>query len=121
MLQHVRNMRQNPTDFERLLWNRLRRRQLGGFKFRRQHQVGLYICDFVCVAAKVVIELDGGQHADQRAYDARRDYFLKSAGFCVLRFWNGDVMNGTEEVLETIFAALTRAFDPSAPAGHLPM
>jgi len=114
-------MRQNPTDFERCLWNHLRRRQLSGFKFRRQHQVGLYICDFVCIAAKVVIELDGSHHVDQSAYDARRDRFLRSAGFCVLRFWNSDVKNGTEDVLEAILRALTRASDPSAPPGHLPI
>ena len=86
------------TNAERLLWSRLRRRQLAGFKFRRQHQISLYTCDFV--------SLDGSQHVDRKAYDARRDGFLRSAGFRVLRFWNGDVMSQTDGVVETIYAAL---------------
>jgi very-short-patch-repair endonuclease len=108
MLRHVRDLRKNSTDAEGRLWSRLRRRQLSGFKFRRQHQVGLYICDFVCVEASVVVELDGSQHVDRMAYDDRRDRFLRSAGFRVLRFWNNDVMARTEQVLETIFEALHR-------------
>jgi len=111
----------NATDAERLLWSRLRRRQLAGFKFRRQHQVGLYICDFACLDQRLVVELDGSQHAENLAYDTRRDQFLRSAGFRVLRFWNNDVMAHTEDVLDTIHAALDRTTDPSAPSGHLPI
>ena len=113
MRRHVRSLRENPTDAERILWSRLRRRQLGGFKFRRQHQVGLYICDFASLDGAVVVELDGSQHANQMSYDARRDHFLRSAGFRVLRFWNGEVLSEAEGVLETIFEALTRGSDPS--------
>ena len=108
MLRHVRDLRKNATDAERRLWRHLRRRGLGGFRFRRQHPVGLYICDFVCVEASVVVELDGSQHVDRTAYDARRDRFLRSAGFRVLRFWNGDAMARTAQVLDTIFEALHR-------------
>ena len=121
MRQYARSLRKNQTDAERLLWSRLRRRQVAGFKFRRQHQVGLYICDFACVEALVVVELDGGQHAENLQYDMRRDRFLRSAGFEVLRFWNNDVLGRTEEVLDTIYSALDGSSDPSAPAGHLPI
>lgn len=86
----------------------MRRRELGGFKFRRQHPVGPFVCDFVCLEAGVAIELDGSQHVDLDLYDARRDAFLKAAGFRVLRFWNADVLMRVESVLETIFQALHR-------------
>ena len=108
MLKHVRSLRRDMTDAERRLWSRLRRRQMAGFKFRRQHQVGLYICDFACVEAGVAIELDGSQHVEQAAYDLRRDAFLRAAGFRVLRFWNGDVLVRTDDVVETIYEALYR-------------
>ena len=108
MRRYVRELRKIATDAERILWSRLRRRQLAGFKFRRQHQVGLYICDFASLDASLIVELDGSQHVDQAVYDARRDGFLRSAGFRVLRFWNGDVLHRTEQVVETIFEALHR-------------
>jgi very-short-patch-repair endonuclease len=108
MLNYARNLRQNLTNAECMLWSRLRRRQLAGFKFRRQHMVGPYICDFVCSEAAIVIELDGSQHLDAAAYDARRDSFLREKGFRILRFWNGHVLRETENVIETIFEALHR-------------
>ena len=108
MRRRVRELRGNLTEAERLLWSRLRRRQLGGFKFRRQHQIGLYICDFVSLDSRIVVELDGSQHVDRLVYDERRDNFLRSAGFRVLRFWNGDVHARIENVVETIFAAMHR-------------
>jgi len=101
-------LRGNATDAERRLWSRLRDRQLGGFKFRRQRPIGPYICDFVCLSAAVAVELDGSQHVDDAAYDARRDAILRSNGFRVLRFWNADVMARLDGVLETIFEALHR-------------
>jgi very-short-patch-repair endonuclease len=106
MLRHVRTLRKDQTESERLLWSRLRRRQVGGFKFRRQHQVGLYICDFASLDGQVVVELDGSQPLSRAAYDVRRDHFLTSAGFRVLRFWNGDVMAKPDDVLDTIYQAL---------------
>jgi len=104
--RHVRQLRKDPTNAERLLWSRLRRRQLDGFKFRRQHQIGLYICDFASLDAAVVVELDGSQHVDRHDYDLRRDNFLRSAGFRVLRFWNNDVLVNLDGVVETIYEAL---------------
>ncbi len=94
---------------ERLLWSRLRGRQLGGFKFRRQVPVDRYVADFACIEAKVIVELDGGQHADQIDYDAARTLVLEQAGFEVLRFWNPRVREEIEGVLEEILAALTQA------------
>jgi very-short-patch-repair endonuclease len=108
MLRYGRDLRKNPTDSERLLWSHLRRRQLAGFKFRRQHSIGPFICDFACVEASVIVELDGSQHAERSDYDQRRDAFLRSKGFRVLRFWNGDVLSQTETVLETLYEALHR-------------
>jgi very-short-patch-repair endonuclease len=103
---HVRSLRKDLTSAERLLWSRLRRRQLAGFKFRRQHQIGLYICDFASLDGSIIVELDGSQHVDRKTYDGRRDGFLRSAGFRVLRFWNDDVLARTDQVVETIYAAL---------------
>jgi len=108
MRRYVRDLRNHPTDAERVLWNHLRRRQLAGLRFRRQHQIGVYICDFASVEARVVVELDGSQHVERMSYDERRDTFLRSAGFRVLRFWNDDVLMRTEQVLETIYEALYR-------------
>jgi len=105
---YARDLRNNATDAERRLWNRLRRRQLGGFKFRRQHPIGRYVCDFVCLEAAVVVEIDGSQHVIDAPYDANRDTFLRSNGFRVLRFWNGDVLSRTDSIVETIFEALYR-------------
>ena len=108
MKSYAQDLRNNATDAERRLWGHLRRRQLGGFKFRRQRPIGRYICDFVCLEASVVIELDGSQHVVDVPYDANRDAFLQSAGYRVLRFWNGDVLARTDSVVETIFEALYR-------------
>jgi very-short-patch-repair endonuclease len=105
---YARELRNNSTKAERRLWGRLQRRQLGGFKFRRQRPVGPYICDFVCLEASMVIELDGSQHVAQAPYNANRDSFLRSNGFRVLRFWNGDVLSQTDTVVETIYEALHR-------------
>jgi len=108
MLLYARTLRLEQTNPERLLWSRIRRRQLGGFKFRRQHQIGLYMYDFASIDGRLIVELDGSQHANRVAYDERRDSFLRSAGFRVLRFWNGDVLAQLENVVETIFEALHR-------------
>ncbi len=104
----VRDLRRNPTDAERHLWYGLRLHQLGGFKFRRQRPIGPYVCDFVCVSAALVVELDGSQHAAQAAYDAARNAFLRKRGCRVLRFWNQDVLSRTEAVMDTIFEVLHR-------------
>jgi very-short-patch-repair endonuclease len=108
MNRFARALRKDPTDAERHLWNYLRARRFDGFKFRRQRPFGRYVLDFVCLEARIAIELDGSQHAEQLAYDERRDAFIRSYGIRVLRFWNSDVLSKTETVLETIYAALHR-------------
>ena len=108
MNSYARDLRSNATEAERLLWRHLRRRQLNGFKFRRQHPIGPHICDFVCLEASIAIELDGHQHIARASYDANRDAFLRMNGFRVLRFWNTDVLSYTASIVETIHEALYR-------------
>jgi very-short-patch-repair endonuclease len=87
----ARGMRRDPTDAEKRMWRLLRDRRLGQFKFRRQETLGRYIVDFVCLEHKLIIELDGSQHAENE-YDVDRDDWLVSRGFTVLRFWNNEVL-----------------------------
>jgi len=101
LTERARAMRREPTDAERALWRMLRGGQLGGWKFRRQTPIGRYIADFVCFEAKLIVECDGGQHADS-AHDARRDAWFQSQGFAVLRFWNGEVLEHPAGVAERI-------------------
>ena len=89
------------TDAEQMLWRRLRGCQIKGCKFRRQHPFGDYILDFVCLEAKLVIEVDGGQH-NESAQDVVRDRVLVNADFRVMRFWNNQVLNEIEPVVESI-------------------
>ena len=103
----ARNLRKNQTDAEKALWRQLRARQLQGYKFRRQHPVGRDITDFCCLDAKLIIELDGGQHADQQAQDEQRTTALKIEGFTVLRFWNNEIFENLDGVLEVIAKRLT--------------
>ena len=105
-LKRAKALRQSRSDAEGLLWHYLRKKQLDGHKFRRQQPIGRYIVDFVCMAEKLVIELDGGQHSTQRAYDEQRDQFLTERGYRVLRFWNSVVFENCYGVLESILAAL---------------
>lgn len=102
----ARELRTDSTDAERELWNRLRQRQLKNFRFRRQHPVGRYIADFACPEAGLIVELDGGHHLAQAEADARRTSDLECAGYCVLRFWNDDVLKKTDDVVAAIFNAL---------------
>ena len=97
-----RALRNNMSDAEQVLWNVLRGRQVSGLKFRRQHPFGNYILDFVCLENKLVIEVDGGQHGQQAGYDESRTQELQTAGFCVLRFWNNEVLKEIESVKEKI-------------------
>ena len=110
-------MRQNPTDAERKLWQRLRKIAIGDVHFRRQATIGPYFADFACHAIRLVIELDGGQHADCSADQIRTDY-LNEQGYRVLRFWNNEVLENIEGVVETIMSAVSVAPptpDPSPP------
>lgn len=97
-------LRKTSTDVERLLWSRLRAGRFENMKFRRQHPIGSYIVDFVCLERKLVIELDGGQHAmpEEIMKDRRRDVWLEKEGYMVLRFWDNEVLTNTDEVLEVI-------------------
>jgi very-short-patch-repair endonuclease len=101
-----RRLRAAPTEAERILWRRLCRRQLDGCKFRRQHPFRDYILDFVCLDRMVVVEVDGSQHATNVDADAGRTSVLEGAGFLVLRFWNNQVFNDIDGVLEAILQAL---------------
>ena len=100
LVTHARDLRRNLTDAETLLWKELRRRILGA-KFRRQVPIGSYIVDFACLPRKLLIEVDGGQHLESQA-DTERDRWLRSRGFRVLRFWNNEVFQNLQGVLETI-------------------
>ncbi len=102
----ARALRKRQTDAEAILWSRLRNRQLEGFKFRRQVPLLGYIADFVSHDAKLIIELDGGQHAEQVEADQKRTLDLEAAGFLVLRFWNADIFTNLDGVLTTIHATL---------------
>ena len=98
----ARSLRKDQTDAENLLWYRLRNRQLLGLKFRRQRPVGKYIADFACLEIGLAIELDGGQHLEQLAYDQRRAQEMGALGFQTLRFWDNQVLNEIEAVMEKI-------------------
>lgn len=102
--QNARNLKQNMTLAEQRLWYHLRSKRLNGIKFRRQQTIGRYIVDFVSMEHKVIIELDGGQHAEQMEYDHARTEFLTSQGYRVVRFWNNEVLQQTETVLEKILS-----------------
>jgi very-short-patch-repair endonuclease len=104
--ERVRSLRRNATRAELKLWNRLRARAVRGFKFVRQEPIGRYVADFVCRERRLVVEVDGGQHAESRR-DAARDRFLEARGYRVLRFWNNDVNGNIDGVLETIAIALS--------------
>ena len=106
------------TDAERALWRLLRDRQLSGFKFRRQQPMRRYILDFVCFSHRLVIEVDGGQHADVSEYDQRRTEFLNREGFSVLRFWNNEVLQNREGVCERILEGLAPSPRPSPTRGE---
>jgi very-short-patch-repair endonuclease len=107
----ARALRRNSTRAELLLWNKLRARQLGGFKFIRQEPIGRYVVDFVCRDRRVIVEVDGGQHADSVS-DFVRDRWLRDHNYRVLRFWNNDVIGNIEGVLETIVGELLAETPP---------
>jgi len=111
----ARMLRKRSTSAENLLWQQLRGRQLEGHKFRRQQPVGPYILDFVNFEKRIVIELDGGQHAIKKDSDKKRDQWLKVEGFKVLRFWNNDIFENLEGSLEVI---RKRLLSPSPDPSH---
>jgi very-short-patch-repair endonuclease len=114
----ARALRHAPTDAERKLWYLLRSLKPLGLHFRRQAPIGIYIADFVWHAGKIVVELDGSQHADLRsAHDAKRTEWLQSQGYRVLRFWNNDVLKTPRSVGEAILAASKNPTPNPSPQG----
>ena len=112
----ARRLRRDQTDAERVLWFRLRDRRLAGWKFRRQAPIDRYVVDFVCADARLIVELDGGQHTERAEQDAARTAILQSMGYLVLRFWDNDVLANTDGVVETILNALQQqAPEPPHP------
>ena len=102
----AKRLRRNSTDAERKLWRHLRSRQLGGHRLRRQQPIGPYIVDFVCLELKLIVEVDGSQHAELVGRDEKRSAWLESRGFQVLRFWNNQVLAEIEGVTQAIMMAL---------------
>jgi len=98
----AKTLRKNFTETERLLWRHLRAKQMKGYKFRRQEPIGPYVVDFICQEAKVIIEVDGGQHSVEKERDLERDRWLEEQGYKVLRFWNNEVLTNIHGALEVI-------------------
>ena len=116
--QFARALRHNQTDTERELWQLLRRRELAGFKFRRQVPLGEYVADFVCLSERLIVELDGGQHLGRADHDAWQTAWLESQNFRVVRFWNNDVFEQREAVLQTILSSLVTPHPNPLPQGE---
>ena len=103
---NARDLRKKMTEAERAMWSLLRCKQLEGRRFRKQVPIGKYIVDFVCLDARIIIEVDGGQHSDAAPADIVRDAWLLSQNFRGLRFWNNDVLKNPEGVMQVILKAL---------------
>ncbi len=112
----AKGLRKRSTDVEHLLWHRLRAGRFDGMKFRRQHPIGQYIVDFICLERKLIIELDGGQHTlpDEILKDRKRDAWLEKEGYTVMRFWDNEVLTNTSGILEAIRERL-RTPSPQSP------
>lgn len=117
-LINAKTLRTHQTEAEQRLWYHLRTRRFMGLKFKRQKPMGRYITDFVCMERRLIIEIDGGQHAEQLEYDQHRDVWLRSQGYTVLRFWNNEVMQQLEGVLEQIRIASTLSPTPLPKMGE---
>ena len=115
LLKFAKSMRHKPTDSEAAMWKHLRAGRLSGFKFKRQQPIGTYIVDFVCFEHALVVEIDGGQHVE--CTDAERSRWLEGQGFRVLRFWNNDVLQRADDVLEMILGVL-RTHPSPQPLSH---
>ena len=118
--QRARSLRQRATDAEQLMWAFLRDRRLAGYKFRRQHSIGPYFVDFVSLSEKLVIELDGGLHAERANYDEERTRFLQSTGYRVVRYWDHEMLLDPEPVLDDVLRHLQMPFPSprSSPNGR---
>jgi very-short-patch-repair endonuclease len=105
-ISFARSLRKSSSDAERRFWYHVRGRRLVGYKFRRQQPIGPYVVDFCCESAGLIVELDGGQHAEQRLYDELRERYLREQGYEVLRFWDNDVLTNTDGVLSAVLKTL---------------
>jgi very-short-patch-repair endonuclease len=114
----ARKLRRKQTNAERELWLRLRDRRLNGLKFRRQVPIGGYVVDFCCESARLIVELDGGQHVERSEADAKRTAELEAQGYLVLRFWNNDVLRNIDGVLECIIDTLSPVPPHPNPLPH---
>ena len=103
LIHLARQLRKNSTDAERLLWFHLRARRMNSLKFRRQQPIGPYIVDFICFEKKLIIEVDGGQHNENKNKDMTRTQWLNNQGYQVIRFWNHEVLQNSIDVLEEIW------------------
>lgn len=111
--KHAKLLRRRQTDVERMLWYQLRNRRFCNYKFRRQMPIGPYVTDFVCMSARLIIELDGGQHATATSKDESRTDFLRREGYEVIRFWNNEVLQNLDGVLSVILETLKKRETPS--------
>ena len=118
MLHKAKALRSKPTEAEQRLWYHLRAHRFRGLKFKRQKPIGHYIADFVCLEHRLIIEVDGSQHAEQVLADQCRTAELQRRGYTVLRFWNNEVMQQMECVLEQIDRVLSLSLDPSPTSGR---
>jgi very-short-patch-repair endonuclease len=107
MMRRAGELRREPTPAEAKLWKYLRSQNLEGTHFRRQYAIGNYIVDFCAPRAKLIIEVDGSPHIDQKPYDAERTEFLNTKGYRVLRFWNNDILNHVQDVMASILQAIS--------------
>ena len=105
MNKQARALRRRTTEAEKVMWSKLRDRRLGGVKFKRQKPIAGYIVDFVALDLRLIVEIDGGQHAERVAEDAARTKALEESGYHVVRFWNHDVLGNIEGVLEALVQA----------------
>jgi very-short-patch-repair endonuclease len=110
-LARARRLRRDMTEAEKKLWRRIRDQQIGGHKFRKQMPIGPYVADFCCLAQHLIVEVDGGQHAEPSEAELRRNRFLAAEGYRIVRFWNNDVLGNIEGVLWKIAEALRVALD----------
>jgi very-short-patch-repair endonuclease len=117
-IARARELRRGDNPAEAALWNELKAKKLGGNKFVRQVPLGPYFADFACRSAKLVVELDGSQHADS-SYDRRRDNFMRGKGYSVIRFWSADMLNNPVSVCEAILAALDGRLSEDTVASDL--
>ena len=117
-IDRARQLRRDSTEVEKILWRALREK-LPSAKWRRQMPIGPYFADFACFASRLVVELDGGQHADASEYDRARTRLIEGQGYCILRFWNNDVTERMDGVLETIATALSPS--PSRGSASIPL